>query len=336
MGPKISAGGHSEDKEIKKMSSPKYSIIIRCYNEENHIGRLLSGIMQQTLDDYEIILVDSRSTNATLAIASRYPVKIMNIEPEQFSFGRSLNVGCQTSRGDILIIVSAHVYPVYKDWLEQLVMPFSDLDVALTYGKQRGDASTQYSEQQLFKNWFPNEEISYQDYPFCNNANAAIRKSIWQKIHFNEQLTGLEDIDWAKKSMQLGYKIVYLPSAEAIHVHEESAKAIYNRYFRESMALKQIFPHERFSFFDFIRLFIANSINDMYHALHDRVLLKNIKNILVFRLMQFWGTFCGVAQRKVIKSQLRQRLYYPNGFRKQQHINVLVKENKRVDYAFNK
>ena len=44
------------------------SIVIRAYNEEKHIGRLLEGIKQQTLKDVEIILVDSGSTDRTLAI----------------------------------------------------------------------------------------------------------------------------------------------------------------------------------------------------------------------------------------------------------------------------
>ncbi|QXE23130.1 hypothetical protein B6N60_01819 [Richelia sinica FACHB-800] len=45
---------------------PTISIIIRCYNEEEHIGRLLSGIIQQTIKDVEIIVVDSGSTDATM------------------------------------------------------------------------------------------------------------------------------------------------------------------------------------------------------------------------------------------------------------------------------
>ena len=60
----------------------KCSLVIRCYNEEQHIGPLLSGIIQQTLTDREIIIVDSGSTDATVSIASRYPVKILSITPE--------------------------------------------------------------------------------------------------------------------------------------------------------------------------------------------------------------------------------------------------------------
>ncbi|WP_318286205.1 glycosyltransferase family 2 protein [Limnospira fusiformis] len=89
----------------------KCSLVIRCYNEEQHIGRLLSGITQQTLTDREIIIVDSGSTDATVSIASRYPVKIVSIRPEDFSFGRALNLGCRADSGDIIVIASAHVYP---------------------------------------------------------------------------------------------------------------------------------------------------------------------------------------------------------------------------------
>ena len=97
------------------------SVVIRCYNEEQHIGRLLSGIVQQTVKHVEVIVVDSGSTDATLSIASRYPVEILSIRPEEFSFGGSLNIGCQAASSEFIAIASGHVYPVYKDWLERLL-----------------------------------------------------------------------------------------------------------------------------------------------------------------------------------------------------------------------
>ncbi|NEO08142.1 glycosyltransferase family A protein, partial [Moorena sp. SIO3I8] len=111
---------------------PEISIIIRCYNEEEHIGRLLSGIMQQTIQDVEIIVVDSGSTDATPSIASRYRVKLLSIKPEEFSFGRALNLGCQAATGQFIVIASAHVYPIYQDWIEKLLAPFKDPKIALT------------------------------------------------------------------------------------------------------------------------------------------------------------------------------------------------------------
>ena len=119
----------------------KLSIVIRCYNEEEHIGRLLSGIMQQTVKDVEVVIVDSGSTDATLSIASRYPIRVVHIAPQEFSFGRSLNRGCAAATGDILVFASAHVYPLYDDWLEKLVRPFDD----------PGD---DWKDVSLFPTWF--------------------------------------------------------------------------------------------------------------------------------------------------------------------------------------
>jgi glycosyltransferase involved in cell wall biosynthesis len=113
-------------------------VVIRGYNEGQHIGRLLSGIVHQTVSDVEIILVDSGSTDATLSIAARYPIKILSISPEEFSFGRALNLGCRAASNEFIVIASAHVYPVHQDLLERLLAPFAEPQVALVYGKQRG------------------------------------------------------------------------------------------------------------------------------------------------------------------------------------------------------
>ena len=315
-----------------KISPHCCSIVIRCHNEEQHIGRLLSGIVQQATRDVETIVVDSGSNDATVSIASRYPVKILSIRPEEFSFGRSLNIGCQAAGGEFVVIASAHVYPVYKDWLERLLAPFADPQVALVYGKQRGNEATKYSEHQVLTKWFPDEANPNQDHPFCNNANAAVRRSLWEQLPYDETLTGLEDIDWARRAIQLGYKIVYAADAEVVHVHNESPKRIYNRYRREAIALKRIFPQEQFSLWDFAWLLATNVLSDCYHAWHNRVLGNNLGNIFVFRLMQFWGTYRGFAQRGPVTSRLKQTFYYPNNLG---HLRSATKprEGRRIEYA---
>jgi rhamnosyltransferase len=309
---------------------PKVSIIIRCYNEEKHIGKLLSGILFQDYKDVEIILVDSGSTDATLAIANRYPVKVVSISPEEFSFGRSLNLGCKVAQGEFLVIVSAHVYPVNKDWLEHLLKPFNLPNVALVYGKQRGDTVTKYSEHQIFSKWFPEQSNYQQEHPFCNNANAAIRKSLWQEFPYDEQLTGLEDLGWSQQIMTAGYTIAYAAEAEIVHVHDERYRQIYNRYRREAIAFKRIFAQEQFNLLDFGRLFISNVIADYYHALHDRLFFKNSTSIPLFRLMQFWGTYQGFHQHGQTLKQVRKTFYYPRPLKRS---NRPIKPQKVIDYS---
>lgn len=313
----------------------KCSIVIRCYNEEKHIGRLLAGIYQQNFSfagNPEVIVVDSGSTDKTVEIANKYPVKFLTIPKEEFSFGRALNIGCQAATGDYLIFVSAHVYPVYQDWLEQIIAPFSNPDIALVYGKQRGNEATKYSEHQIFAKWFPEESNLNQIHPFCNNANAAVRRSLWQQLPYNEVLTGLEDLDWGKRAQNLGYKIAYAADAVIVHVHEETSARTFNRYRREAIALKQVLPEEKFHFWDFIRLFTTNTLSDLYHSIYDKTFFTHLKEIVIFRFMQFWGTYRGFSYHGQITSQLRQTFYYPKGLSRKPDAKV-TPSKQPIDYS---
>jgi glycosyltransferase involved in cell wall biosynthesis len=290
---------------------PIASVIIRCFNEEKHIGKLLTGIQQQTLNNIEIILVDSGSTDATLSIARQFPVRIVSIQPENFSFGRALNIGCEEANGEYLVMASAHVYPTYDDWLERLLEPFENPDVALTYGKQRGNGTTKFSEHQIFKRWFPDQSDFAQKTPFCNNANAAIRRDLWEEQSYDEQLTGLEDLDWAKKILSEGYHLAYVAEAEIIHVHEETPRQTMMRYYREALAMSEMYPDQEFSFWDLIRLWIQNTLHDYRVAGQERNLAANLWAIPQFRLMQFWGTYRGYNQSARLPDHLKRRFYYP-------------------------
>jgi len=269
--------------------------------------------MQQSIDGAEIILVDSGSTDATVEVAQRYPVQVVHIRPDEFTFGRSLNHGIAAAHGEFIVIASAHVYPVYPDWLQNLLAPFADPQVALAYGKQRGDASTKFSEQQIFARWYPELSDLRQTHPFCNNANAAIRRSLWELHTYDESLSGLEDLDWAHWAVQQGYTLAYVVEAEVVHAHDETARAVYNRYRREAMAFKRIFPHEHFGLRDFLRLSLTNIANDLWHAAHQGALGGSLGSVFWFRLMQFWGTYQGYRQSGPLTWQLRQTFYYPRG-----------------------
>ncbi len=312
---------------------PLCTLIIRSYNEEAHIGRLLSGVMQQTLQDVEIILVDSGSTDATVSIARQYPVRVLTLAPEAFSFGRALNLGCASARGDFLVFASAHVYPVYRDWLEQLLAPFADPEVVLTYGRQRGAPSSKYAERQVFAHWYPATSVPRQRHPFCNNANAAIRRASWNVLRYDETLTGLEDIDWAHRALDEGGELAYVAEAEVIHVHNETAGQIYRRYWREALALKRIFPEERLSLVECAHLLARNIRSDAWHAWHERELRGRIAEIALFRLMQFAGTWRGLNQRRPLTSETKRRFYYPKRLERPEPAAVEPVGRPRVRYA---
>jgi glycosyltransferase involved in cell wall biosynthesis len=287
------------------------SIVIRAFNEEQHIDRLLYGITQQTIPNPEIILVDSGSTDNTVAIAKTYPVKVLTILPEEFTFGKSLNQGIAAASGEFVVIISAHCFPVYPDWLEQLIKPFTDPEIGLSYGRQRGGETNYYSEHQFFRKYFPENSVTQQAHPYSHNANAAIRRILWEQHPYNENLTGLEDLAWSSWMMEEGYSIAYVAEAEVIHRHDETLKQIKKRYEREAIAMKQILPNSQFSFWHFLKMAISSTVSDLIQAKHEKVLLKKAGSIIQFRFRQYWGTYQGFHYKGNINPQLHQSFYYP-------------------------
>jgi rhamnosyltransferase len=273
---------------------------------------LLTGALRQTQPPEEIVVVDSGSTDETLSIASSFDVQILSIAPDLFSFGHALNVGVAASTAEIAIFASAHVYPMYDTWIEQLIAPFDDERVALTYGRQQTPPGGRFSEQRLLSQWFPAQSARRQRHPFCNNANAAIRRSVWEKRPYDEQLTGLEDLDWAKHAMEAGHSIAYVAEAPVVHVHEESFKQVVNRYRREAIAHKDIYNDQEMGMATAARLAAINIFGDYREALHEGRLQENAVDIPRFRLAQFIGTYRGFSQSGPVTDVLKRRFYYPS------------------------
>ncbi len=128
---------------------------------------------------------------------------------------------------------------------------------------------------------------------------------------YNETLPGLEDLAWARWVHEQGYKITYVSDAEIIHVHNESWHGISNRYRREGMAFKIIYPQEQFSLIDLLSAFFSNVNNDLKVAKRDKIIRKVWKSILGFRWNQFYGTYLGYHQSGPLTWQLKQTFYYP-------------------------
>ena len=188
---------------------PTVSIVIRALNEAEHLPALFSGLLRQTRQPDQVILVDSGSVDDTVAIARAHGAEVVHIAPAEFSFGRALNLGCAAASGDIFVIVSAHVYPLDEKWLDLMVAPFERPEVGLVYGGQTGDSRSHFSELELLRTWFPDVSDDDQQTPFCNNANCAVRAEAWRALPYDETLTGLEDLDWAKRALAAGWKLVY-------------------------------------------------------------------------------------------------------------------------------
>lgn len=279
---------------------PKASIVIRTFNEEKHLGNLLRAITQQDFKDYEVIVVDSGSTDKTLEIAESFNVKVIKIESRDFTFGYALNIGCEASVGEFLVFVSAHIVPINNQWLSNLLAPFSDKNIAMVYGRQIGTNESKFSEQMDFKRLFTLSSVnSNLPLSYANNANSAIRKNLWEKKQFDEYLFGLEDIEWARNITKEGFVIHYEPSAAIYHIHEEKWSQVFNRYRREAIAAVRIGlekpPQAQLSMLWLIWYIFSDFVYSFPNFSKHR-----LEEILRFRYYQWKGSKTGWKQGKNI------------------------------------
>ena len=112
----------------------RISIIIRTLNEARHLRQLLQGIATQRCDEFEVetVVIDSGSTDGTQEIAQEFGCVLSHILREDFSFGRSLNLGCTAATGEVFVFVSGHCVPTDEHWLRQLCTPVVNGAVALS------------------------------------------------------------------------------------------------------------------------------------------------------------------------------------------------------------
>ena len=289
------------------------SIVIRTLNEAEHLDDLLKMIARQVTPgmDVETVLIDSGSTDGTVGIAQARGARITTISKSEFSFGRSLNRGCDFATGDILVFISGHCVPVDDHWLQNLCQPLMNGAVDYTYGRQIGDDTSNYSERRIFAKYFPEISRVPQDGFFCNNANSAVTRLAWERFQFDEELTGLEDMDLAKRMVSAGHKVGYVADAAVFHHHQESWRQVRRRFEREALALRQIMPEVQLSWLDVARFMVASTWGDWRSARRNGITSTSLPDMIRYRWNQFLGSYKGNHEHKVLSQSAKERFFYP-------------------------
>jgi glycosyltransferase involved in cell wall biosynthesis len=221
---------------------PRASIVIRTKNESRRLGWCLCQVHRQRVRDIEVIVVDSGSTDATLAIAERFQSRIVQIAPERFTYGHALNVGADAARAPIIVSLSGHSIPRDEHWLGNLLRRFDDPWVAGAYSRQVCYPHCPPYEW-LFVHSFPGHAIRVpwlSDLMF-NNAAAAVRRDLWERAPFDETLPACEDHAWLLDYQAQGFKIRFAPDSVVIHSHDESFTRFMRRRLIECRGLEQAY-----------------------------------------------------------------------------------------------
>ncbi|OGN96613.1 MAG: hypothetical protein A2Z77_01215 [Chloroflexi bacterium RBG_13_51_36] len=224
------------------------SIIILTKNAGEAFSSLLQRLSSQKLDgDYEIIVIDSGSTDGTLETAQNFPVKTVRIKPEEFHHGRTRNLGAQQADGRILAYITQDALPLHDDWLRELTDDLKDPQVAMVVGRQVPWPTTKPPEKFFYNYYFPEHKIEvahgapdyYRDNMFISNVNSAIKRDVWQQFKFSEDIVLAEDKEIARRMLLAGWKIVYQPDAVVYHAHDFSLRSIFRRSVDAGTGLRQ-------------------------------------------------------------------------------------------------
>jgi rhamnosyltransferase len=226
----------------------KTSVLLLTKNEAQNIETCLKAVYSQKgVDPFEVIVVDSGSTDGTVEAARRFPVRLEEIPAESFHHARTRNLAASLAVGEILVFLVADATPMPETWLRALIANFDDPGVGAVYGRQlpkpecsleRQDAlDTIYGPERIVKDPAHRNGLGYRFYHF-SDVNAAIRRGVWQSVHFPEDLKVFEDLGIAKLILDRGWKIVYEPEAAVFHSHRHTTVGLFKRYFDIGYTLK--------------------------------------------------------------------------------------------------
>jgi glycosyltransferase involved in cell wall biosynthesis len=226
------------------------SVLIPAKNEALNIRSCLDAVFSQSANvEFEVILVDSGSTDGTPEIVGGYPVRLYRIPPEEFHHAHTRNYLATLARGKYFVYLNADAFPVSPEWMNSLLSNFSDSTVGAVYGRHLPKAncnlerqavlSTMYGDERIVKEPARKRELGYRYY-HLSTVNAAIRRDVWEATGFPEELKIYEDVGIAKRILDGGWKIVYEPSAVVLHSDNHTPKDLFKRYFDLGVVWKQL------------------------------------------------------------------------------------------------
>jgi len=219
--------------------SPKVSVIIPAYNEEDVIEECLESLADQSFSDYQVYLIDDLSTDSTKRIIEKFvaaqPDRFKLLEYGKVGPGRARNLTAQSLSSPFLAFTDADCV-VTTNWLESLVACFDDPKVAAVGGPQLAHPQANPFQRKIesflkrisqFIDFYKppkDKPIETKHNPLCN---VMYRREVFSALGgFREDLFPGEDLEMDQRVRAAGHKILYQPNAKVYHHRPKNVREL--------------------------------------------------------------------------------------------------------------
>jgi rhamnosyltransferase len=287
----------------------KASIVIPTKNGEATLPECLNRIFDQDYPPgFEVIVIDSGSTDNTLAIIENFPVRLLKISPEEFGHGKTRNYGAEQAKGDYVVFISQDATPKSNLWLKSLTQSLSKPEVAGASARQIPREDAIPMERHWLNYFYPPErkvvqippgtgKVSVHYYDFFSNVSSAIKREVLLKYKFPDDIVMSEDKAWCRKVLMAGYAVVYEAEAEVYHSHNYGLKLAFQHFFASGVSYAQMCEYRDESpLATFIKLGIQYFLSEM-RFLRNNGYIRYIPYAIIYDALKFSGRTLGKNHR---------------------------------------
>jgi glycosyltransferase involved in cell wall biosynthesis len=197
---------------------PKISIIIPNYNDAQTLSSCLKAALNSDYPNFEIIVVDDKSTDNSIEIIKKFNVKLL-VHEKNLRQGAARNTGAKQADGEILFFTDGDVC-IKKDTLTKIAnMLLQKKDIAAVVGLPDKICVYKNLTSKHFNRRIHFNYLKLPDYiNVLYGTISAVKKEAFKKIGgFNEHITGVEDNEIGYRLANAGYKIYHSKDISVIH-----------------------------------------------------------------------------------------------------------------------